>query len=371
MEGMTCRPRFIPAPAGNTHLARDAATLIAVHPPHPRGTRSRMRPSCGRWRFIPAPAGNTAAIPWRVTKRAVHPRTRGEHRIDPRAEFQEIGSSPHPRGTRRGGFARWLIGRFIPAPAGNTTRTARRSQHNTVHPRTRGEHKSGGVDGVHDGGSSPHPRGTLSGRCCVPTVTRFIPAPAGNTSRRRSASMGPTVHPRTRGEHKTPMDMAGLLVGSSPHPRGTRLTSSIDPTRDWFIPAPAGNTAQRPRASSIAAVHPRTRGEHPVIACPSPAGTGSSRTRGEHLVEIPNANIYTGSSPHPRGTRSLDRMGRGDRRFIPAPAGNTSDFAASRVSSAVHPRTRGEHDHWTGWVAAIAGSSPHPRGTRATSPRPV
>ena len=50
------------------------------------------------------------------------------------------GSSPRARGTHQfRGFDR-NYGRFIPACAGNTQRSADRSRSRAVHPRVRGEH---------------------------------------------------------------------------------------------------------------------------------------------------------------------------------------------------------------------------------------
>ena len=70
-----------------------------------------------------------------------------------------------------------------------------------------------------------------------------------------------------------------------------------------------------------------------------------------------------GSSPRPRGTRAVRRLGLLKGRFIPASAGNTTDRRDERPSQAVHPRVRGEHEpFWRDPIREI-GSSPRPRGT--------
>ena len=71
-----------------------------------------------------------------------------------------------------------------------------------------------------------------------------------------------------------------------------------------------------------------------------------------------------GSSPRARGTQRWSRKVSGDRRFIPARAGNTCRSIAPSCRHTVRPRARGEHYLGvTGWPFA-AGSSPRARGTR-------
>ncbi len=136
------RHRFIPACAGNRHLAEYV--------------EARRR------RFIPACAGNRRSRATMSSLMTVHPRVRGEQ-----AELS-IG---------HGGF--W---RFIPACAGNRpsasasaashlgssprargTAADRRSWRRDcpVHPRVRGEQPRNSRDLVAHGGSSPRARGTV------------------------------------------------------------------------------------------------------------------------------------------------------------------------------------------------------------------
>jgi len=110
-----------------------------------------------------------------------------------------------------------------------------------------------------------------------------------------------------------------------------------------FIPACAGNTQFRHHIVSHSAVHPRMRGEH------QPPSRASKRR--------------SGSSPHARGTRRQCNCGSGNRRFIPACAGNTGVRHLPVLSTTVHPRMRGEHAIVSGFHQFITGSSPHARGT--------
>ena len=152
------------------------------------------------------------------------------------------------------------------------------------------------------------------------------------------------VHPRMRREHLSLCWREGCLVGSSPHPRGTRSERPFGRCATRFVPASAGNTATTTRRPSASAVHPRIRGEH-------------CRGQADHPDQ-------SDSSPHPRGTRRLREEAARHVRFIPASAGNT--FLHYRIScpSAVHPRIRGEHARSGTPNQSSVGSSPHPRGTR-------
>ena len=172
---------------------------------------------------------------------------------------------------------------------------------------------------------------------------RFIPARAGNTGHCRGPRPTSPVHPRSRGEHSDMPGHAGAFAGSSPLARGTRCPELIPPHFYRFIPARAGNTrAPRIRAPS-APVHPRSRGEH-------------------HEGEAGHQST-SGSSPLARGTRVAVHPLELHRRFIPARAGNTIVSSVTLASTAVHPRSRGEHRVRSVDRSANNGSSPLARGT--------
>ena len=280
-------------------------------------------------------------------KPTVHPRIRGERRFGKSARAEEIGSSPHARGTRYRASARQLSQRFIPACAGNASPCQVPTMIGAVHPRIRGERTWGMITPSGLAGSSPHTRGTRDGKTCGDDDFRFIPAYAGNASgRARRASTG-TVHPRIRGERDPYPFVTAANFGSSPHTRGTRLDDIPGIGSRRFIPAYAGNAPSRPGLKSSATVHPRIRGE---------------RSRPFFL-----ADVIHGSSPHTRGTRVEHASEREHARFIPAYAGNADQNGAGGWRPTVHPRIRGERLSETMAARSAAGSSPHTRGTRARS----
>ena len=111
-------------------------------------------------------------------------------------------------------------------------------------------------------------------------------------------------HPRIRGEHPLLIQHHAASIGSSPHPRGTLRKIGTNRILKRIIPASAGNTHLFLHMSGL-------RGDHP-------------RIRGEHVLE-PYGNVAgKGSSPHPRGTLSAQRVKIIVAGIIPASAGNTT-----------------------------------------------
>ena len=149
--------------------------------PHVRGTGLAHPRHLWHQRFIPARAGNSSRCSGICRVRSVHPRTCGEQSHYRRARVVGRGSSPHVRGTGKSWTITWPGSRFIPARAGNSVRSLIQRSANTVHPRTCGEQLLHGHEPGEDLGSSPHVRGTellFLFRLCF---KRFIPARAGNS----------------------------------------------------------------------------------------------------------------------------------------------------------------------------------------------
>ena len=156
------------------------------------------------------------------------------------------------------------------------------------------------------------------------------------------------VHPRSRGEHSTRAGSAVTQPGSSPLARGTHHRRRRRHHVRRFIPARAGNTHGARRRMRGRPVHPRSRGEHAPVW----------RTAGG----------LDGSSPLARGTHGHTSISPLPKRFIPARAGNTGGRMGAGRGTAVHPRSRGEHDQSVSLPRTASGSSPLARGTRAPGP---
>ena len=377
--------------------------------PHGRGTFVFRFANSPLARVIPAWAGNMLILPKPARRWTGHPRMGGEHVDGLPAGTPAHGSSPHGRGTSGHAGGNLLAERVIPAWAGNIHGAYRGGFNGAGHPRMGGEHTKGSRRVAAMRGSSPHGRGTSapSGRREKPA--RVIPAWAGNMmleSTSRAISAG---HPRMGGEHSGPKPSLVFARGSSPHGRGTSDRGRVVLLLVRVIPAWAGNMGRRRRHSRSAAGHPRMGGEHVVCNCdliseggssphgrgtsghpvpgvrrrrvipawagnmacppsPSPPPPGHPRMGGEHGNPRAGPALHFGSSPHGRGTWRAVASSAGDRRVIPAWAGNIwCNGAAARAASG-HPRMGGEHFLADRTGQDDRGSSPHGRGTYLLQP---
>ena len=229
--------------------------------PHMRGTLAHLLPSADELRFIPAWAGNARCPVAAETSSTVHPRIRGERHLVTRMDPCQDGSSPHVRGTPTAPEAETLRSRFIPACARNAREGAPSAKNGSVHPRIRGERAGPGSDRTKPVGSSPHARGTRQGLTREPGRHRFILACAGNACAGRPRLPQSAVHPRMCGECLPAASTASILIGSSPHVRGTPPGYRLPAAQRRSIPACAGNAPGRPGNAPLSAVHPRMRGE--------------------------------------------------------------------------------------------------------------
>ena len=114
-----------------------------------------------------------------------------------------------------------------------------------VHPRVCGErcHSMAGL--VPAAGSSRRVRGTVHGAAIKLAAVRFIPACAGNGSRSHPHESEISVHPRVCGERSTTCSTATSMRGSSPRVRGTGGVRMNAIGKARFIPACAGNGGEK------------------------------------------------------------------------------------------------------------------------------
>ena len=213
-----------------------------------------------------------------------------------------------------------------------------------AHPRSRGEHLSPVWWNSCTVGSSPLARGTRLHIERHALGHGLIPARAGNTPLCVRWACPSWAHPRSRGEHTSAAAGSSPVRGSSPLARGTLLTIFDGLKAVGLIPARAGNTRSFTDSLSLRRAHPRSRGEH------------------RRKSPIPPHKL--GSSPLARGTRTQELPVVTVAGLIPARAGNTrSSHGHHRVDGA-HPRSRGEHRCASRCRLVWLGSSPLARGTR-------
>ncbi len=108
-----------------------------------------------------------------------------------------------------------------------------------------GEHLNAPGEKSISNGSSPHVRGTSYDADLDAFALRFIPACAGNINYEAAFEAMMAVHPRMCGEHFDVISIQADGDGSSPHVRGTWVFSQIGLPGVRFIPACAGNISRR------------------------------------------------------------------------------------------------------------------------------
>ena len=191
-----------------------------------------------------------------------------------------------------------------------------------VHPRIRGEDYRRLLARCRERGSPPHTRGRFVIKEEVTGLGRFTPAYAGKIGTSIPSASSARVHPRIRGEDRTPFTLDALFVGSPPHTRG-RLRYWVDiKGQTRFTPAYAGKMLPIRRTEFGIQVHPRIRGED--------------------LMSTQYLTTRQGSPPHTRGRSPVDSRVGCRNGFTPAYAGKILVVEVEAVPFVVHPRIRGE-----------------------------
>ena len=139
--------------------------------------------------------------------------------------------------------------------------------------------------------------------------------------------------------------MPNHKAGSSPLSRGIPIDINYCYNIARIIPALAGNTVWTLLNTFDFRDHPRSRGEYADCIYPYP--------------------YYPGSSPLSRGIHPNFAVRHGERRIIPALAGNTFCCPLMQSIWKDHPRSRGEYVRRSCALSAAKGSSPLSRGILA------
>ena len=191
-----------------------------------------------------------------------HPRVCGENGFTALIGAGSAGSSPRVRGkpARR---ARFIIAlRLIPACAGKTPCLKARSARKKAHPRVCGENSTQDKTTPVKTGSSPRVRGKHHPTVRPAPTCGLIPACAGKTPRGSAVPSEAWAHPRVCGENSERVADVRRSKGSSPRVRGKRILVGQPVVRGGLIPACAGKTTARSSASRRDRAHPRVCGEN-------------------------------------------------------------------------------------------------------------
>ena len=171
---------------------------------------------------------------------------------------------------------------------------------------------------------------------------RIIPAHAGNSRQRAAVDGWMADHPRACGELNVYGVYSTVADGSSPRMRGTRDCHYRALTVSRIIPAHAGNSMCRITTIQCSSDHPRACGELSSKLTFMPSKAGSSRACGELSGFMSLAICAAGSSPRMRGTQAKRDNPSAALRIIPAHAGNSSTCTLVLLLGSDHPRACGE-----------------------------
>ena len=135
----------------------------------------------------------------------------------------------------------------------------------------------------------------------------------------------------------------------------THRRRTADPTTDLMNKLPE---CERPSVSLLAC----RRAQH---ATPQPKRSADCpRSRGVYALAPGTVDGVVGSSPLARGLPYYDRVEFGRGWIIPARAGFTIEIRFRKAGHWDHPRSRGVYGSPESAEAAMAGSSPLARGLR-------
>ena len=232
---------------------------------------------------------------------------------------------------------------------------------------------------------------------------RSIPACAGEPLFPQSAPQQPTVYPRVCGGTGSFVEVLAVVRGLSPRVRGNR-GHPIHQTRPIrSIPACAGEPPSQAMGTSGMRVYPRVCGGTAIKAFGDEARKGlSPRVRGNltlprllrnapgsipacagEPIRVPcvviSISVYPrvcggtigidgleskagGLSPRVRGNLHYTRYIRGDKRSIPACAGEPPTFVRVRNELSVYPRVCGGTNESNVRKRSFTGLSPRVRG---------
>ena len=188
--------------------------------PLTRGKRRRALAARDRDGLIPAHAGKTPDPQTKTTQKGAHPRSRGENVRVRRMSTSRRGSSPLTRGKQQGRRRKRHVPGLIPAHAGKTICAPLCLRRCEAHPRSRGENSGPCRAPPIRGGSSPLTRGKPDRAAGPGQILGLIPAHAGKTSTSNRRTTPGRAHPRSRGENDFDGARRPASPGSSPLTRG-------------------------------------------------------------------------------------------------------------------------------------------------------
>ena len=252
--------RVYPRPCGGARHARHYLTNARGLSPPVRGSPGEVAHFNRHAGSIPARAGEPTPLPTRTPVRWVYPRPCGGAHGPLAVPRHVRGLSPPVRGSLCQQRRRWSMSRSIPARAGEPTPRRRSPDDHGVYPRPCGGAVLTRAEPGNDHGLSPPVRG--SRRRILPAVAcpGSIPARAGEPASPVVFLCDVKVYPRPCGGAVKWNSRRSVPAGLSPPVRGSLIPSCREREHLGSIPARAGEPSRRRWWSSRTGVYPRPCG---------------------------------------------------------------------------------------------------------------
>ena len=226
---------------GNRRRPSISAAFLGLSP-RGRGKLERWSGSCSSPGSIPAWAGETAGSSTQPGRGEVYPRVGGGNRWAHRDTDGNAGLSPRGRGKPRTAQFCLSLSRSIPAWAGETFADAADWCEKGVYPRVGGGNTAAVTARRHRLGLSPRGRGKPTSPARRDPYLRSIPAWAGETPAGVMSARHREVYPRVGGGNLRFVYIAVSIRGLSPRGRGKPSELPSCAVSSGSIPAWAGET---------------------------------------------------------------------------------------------------------------------------------
>ncbi len=249
-----------PRAGGGTSPIRSVSRPQKGPSPRRRGNRSTSGSTTSRRRPIPAQAGEPCAGRAIGSGRRAHPRAGGGTSIWSHGRAQTAGPSPRRRGNHRAVDDGVTNLGPIPAQAGEPERDDGVVEWGGAHPRAGGGTMPPGRHQPPRNGPSPRRRGNRRGGVLRALLGRPIPAQAGEPWTTWLILAGRGAHPRAGGGTLEVVGGGIAHAGPSPRRRGNHRRVVHAGINHGPIPAQAGEPSAGRGLRSRARAHPRAGG---------------------------------------------------------------------------------------------------------------
>ena len=249
-----------PRVCGGSDAGGEPPARVKGLSPRVRGKRAHIHIYHRRRRSIPACAGEASLSVSQQQTLRVYPRVCGGSTTLALMLNEGAGLSPRVRGKHIAATPPEPPRRSIPACAGEAEPREQTAYPGRVYPRVCGGSASWTARRGWSTGLSPRVRGKPESGGCRPGLLRSIPACAGEAEIVEVVAVIDRVYPRVCGGSQRSIGRLAGFHGLSPRVRGKPGPPREGTTMTRSIPACAGEAAGRPGVAGVAGVYPRVCG---------------------------------------------------------------------------------------------------------------